>query len=120
MAGAVAVHTSLSPNWALLRLRSFQVSPAPETVALWPPAVMGPSVATNATSVSSGTAVLRAGVLTAPRPWTDFWAWRTKQVIGGAGFCTVTASGAAVVIMPDESVALADSVWVPAPDPVVS
>ena len=61
-------------------------------MALWPPAVMGPSVATKATSVSSATAVLRAGVLTAPRPWTDLWAWRTKQVMGWAGFCTVTVT----------------------------
>jgi hypothetical protein len=81
---------------------------------------MGPSVATKATSVSSATAVLRAGVLTAPRPWTDLWAWRTKQVMGGAGFCTVTATGAAVAVLPDGSVALAESVWVPAPDVVVS
>src|SRR5262249_6317198 len=91
-----------------------QVRPAPDTVTVCLVVPPGPSEATKATSVSPAAAVWNAGVVTAPVPCTLTWTSMMKHGWGGAGFCTVTGTLAAVATLPLVSVALALSVWPPA------
>ena len=114
---ACAVQISASPDCALERLTSVQVSPPPLTVTVWRPAPDGPSLPTNATSVSPAAVVENAGVVTAPWPVTV-----TDLSTVGAGpppppppplVGTVTVTGTAVAMLPLESVARALSVWLP-------
>ena len=81
LAAAVAVHTSDVPNWAFARAARVQVRPAPDTVTVWDPAVVGPSAATNAIRVSPAWAVLNAAVVAVvPVPLTDTWVSTTGDV----------------------------------------
>src|SRR6185437_16017836 len=119
-AGAVAFHTSLSPGCPLDRLTRVQVRPAPLTVTVCPAALFGPSAETKASSVSPAAAVWNAGVVTFPAPRALARASMTKQVIGGAGFCTVTVTCWQDLTLPLVSVACADTTCVPELTAVVS
>jgi hypothetical protein len=69
--GANAVHTSAVPNCVLVRRANVQVNPAPDTVADWPPELVGPSAATIATNNSPAADVENAAVVWVPRPSTN-------------------------------------------------
>ena len=113
--GACAAQISASPGWPLERLTSVQVSAPPLTVTLWRPEPDGPSLPTNASSVSPAAVVENADVVTAPWPVTV----TDLSSVGGdpppppLGGGTVTVTGAAVAMIPFESVARALSVWLP-------
>ena len=62
----MAVQISASPERELARATSFQVSPAPETVADCLPAPAGPSELTNANSCSPPSAVVKGWVVVVP------------------------------------------------------
>src|SRR5579864_2153809 len=111
--GAVAAQISASPGPALARLTNLHLSPAPLTVAVCFPAPGGPSAATKATRVSPAEAVWKDLVVTVPRPWAPTCCWRTKHVMGGAGFVTVTGTAAAVPSTPLVFVDTADNVCGP-------
>ena len=63
----MAFQISEVPVWALFRTTRVQVRPAPLTVAVCA-TEDGPSEATNASSSSFAAAVLKAAVVTVPRP----------------------------------------------------
>src|SRR5690242_19499255 len=65
---ARAHHISESPDWALLRLASVQVSPAPVTVNVCRPPPAGPSAETNATIRSLAVDVVMLGLVIVPEP----------------------------------------------------
>src|SRR5450755_310373 len=119
-AGAVACQISASPACPLARRTRVQARPAPLTVTLCAAGASGPSLPTNASSVSPAAAVWKAGVVSAPRPCTLSCACMTKQVIGGAGFCTVTVTGADGPTLPLVSVAWAVRTCEPSDARVVS
>src|SRR5215831_7868894 len=116
MFGAPAAQISASPDCPLERLTSVQVSPPPLTVTVWRPAPDGPSLPTNATSVSPAAVVENPCVVTAPWPVTV----TDLSTVGAGpppppppGDGTVTVTGTAVAMLPFESVARALSVWLP-------
>src|SRR5262249_27711575 len=108
--GAVALQISAVPSCVFARWTSVQVRPAPETVAVWPPA-REPSEATNATSISE-TAVLKGGV--GPRPVPSTKTVRSAPKADGPGvFATITTLGDVVPMKVERAVAWAETKCVP-------
>src|SRR4051794_32793396 len=91
LAAAVAIHTSDVPNCVLARVTRVHVRPAPDTVTVCEPAVVGPSAATKAIRVSPAWAVVKAAVVAVvPVPLTDTCVSTTGDT-GATGADGVTA-----------------------------
>src|SRR5205085_412556 len=103
-AAAVARQISDVPAWVLLRLTRVQVRPAPLTAAVWA-LVAGPSEEAKARSSSFGPAVLKAAVVTGPRPCLKIGA--PSMAMPAETLLTVTEMPAAEALRPAASYALA-------------